>query len=46
MRMGMQVIIEDYIHKPGTKVLLLVGNTLLTMGLWLVTAFFLVKFAL
>ncbi|WP_300527001.1 succinate dehydrogenase, hydrophobic membrane anchor protein [Maricaulis sp.] len=46
MRLGMQVIIEDYIHKTGTKVLLLVGNTLLTMGLWLVTAFFLVKFAL
>ena len=46
MRLGMQVIIEDYIHKPGTKVLLLVGTTRLTLGLWLVTAFVLVKVAL
>ena len=46
MRLGMQVVIEDYIHKSGTKVLLLIVNTLLTMGLWLAAAFSLFKIAL
>ncbi|WP_339746039.1 succinate dehydrogenase, hydrophobic membrane anchor protein [uncultured Maricaulis sp.] len=46
MRSGLQVVIEDYIHKPGTKVMLLLGNTFLTLGLWLVTVFALVKLAL
>jgi succinate dehydrogenase / fumarate reductase membrane anchor subunit len=27
MRLGMQVVIEDYIHKHGTKALLLIANT-------------------
>jgi succinate dehydrogenase / fumarate reductase membrane anchor subunit len=27
MRLGMQVIIEDYIHKSGTRVVLLILNT-------------------
>ena len=26
MQMGMQVVIEDYIHKPGTKIGLLLAN--------------------
>lgn len=26
MQMGMQVIIEDYIHKPATKIILLLAN--------------------
>lgn len=46
MRMGMQVVIEDYIHKAGMKSTLLIGNTLLTAGLWLATVFCLVKIAL
>ncbi|MBO6730073.1 MAG: succinate dehydrogenase, hydrophobic membrane anchor protein [Maricaulis sp.] len=46
MRMGMQVVIEDYIHKAGMKFTLLIGNTLLTAGLWLATVFCLVKIAL
>lgn len=46
MRMGMQVVIEDYIHKAGMKITLLIGNTLLTAGLWLATVFCLVKIAL
>ena len=46
MRLGMQVVIEDYIHKSGTKALLLIGNTLLTLGLGLVAAFCIVKIAL
>lgn len=46
MRMGMQVVIEDYVHKAGMKFTLLIGNTLLTAGLWLATVFCLVKIAL
>lgn len=46
MRLGMQVIIEDYIHKHGTKIFLLLANTFLTLGLWLVAAFCLIKLAL
>ena len=46
MRLGMQVVIEDYIHKAGMKITLLVGNTLLTAGLWLATVFCLIKIAL
>ena len=26
MKMGMQVIVEDYIHKPGTKIVLLLAS--------------------
>lgn len=32
MQIGMQVIVEDYIHKPITKALLLVANTLLAIA--------------
>ncbi|WP_417488433.1 succinate dehydrogenase, hydrophobic membrane anchor protein [Maricaulis sp.] len=46
MRSGLQVVIEDYIHKAGMKAFLLLGNTYLTLGLWLVTVFALVKLAL
>ncbi len=46
MRLGMQVVVEDYIHKPGMKAFLLIGNTLLTLGLWLVAAFALLMIAL
>ena len=35
MRLGMQVVIEDYITKSGTKSLLLVANTLITGAAWL-----------
>lgn len=38
MRLGMQVIIEDYIHKSGTKVFLLIANTFAAIGLFAVTA--------
>lgn len=46
MRSGMLEVIEDYIHKPFTKTLLVLGNTFLATGLWLVTAFALLKLAL
>jgi len=35
MRLGLQVVIEDYIHKPGSKSALLILNTLVTAGLWI-----------
>jgi len=35
MRLGLQVFIEDYIHKPVTKALLLSANTLIAAGLWI-----------
>jgi succinate dehydrogenase hydrophobic membrane anchor protein len=35
MRLGLQVVIEDYITKPVTRAGLLIVNTLVTAGLWL-----------
>ena len=37
MRLGLQVVIEDYIHKPMSKALLLIANTLICAGLSLNT---------
>ena len=39
MRLGLQVVIEDYIHKPGTKIALLLLNTFMAAGLWLATLY-------
>ena len=33
MRLGMQVVIEDYIHRPFTKIALLLLNTLVPLAL-------------
>lgn len=38
MRIGMQVVIEDYIHKGGTRTTLLILNTFAAIGLFAVTA--------
>lgn len=46
MRTGMMEVIEDYIHKPFTRTLLVLGNTFIAAGLWLITAFALLKLAL
>ena len=32
MRIGMQVVIEDYVHSDGVKMLLLLANTLFAFG--------------
>ena len=39
MRVGMQVIIEDYIHDEGMKLTLVVLNTFFTVGIGLSAAF-------
>ena len=46
MRLGLQVVVEDYIGKSGTRQALLILNTFLTAGLWLATVFFLLTLAL
>lgn len=46
MRLGMAVIIEDYIGKPSTKALLLIGNAFLCWGALALTVVCLLKVAL
>ncbi|MEO1039153.1 MAG: succinate dehydrogenase, hydrophobic membrane anchor protein [Pseudomonadota bacterium] len=38
-RLGLQVVIEDYIHTSTTKTVLLLANTLVAAGLWLATLY-------
>ncbi|TGY89104.1 succinate dehydrogenase, hydrophobic membrane anchor protein [Marinicauda algicola] len=45
MRLGVQVVVEDYIHKPGTKLVLLVANTLLCAGLWIAVLYSVLRIA-
>lgn len=45
MRLGLQVIVEDYINNPGTKLVLLALNTLLCAGLWIVALYSILRIA-
>ena len=45
-RLGVQVVIEDYIHKTTTKATLLIVNIFLVAGLWLAGVYSLLTLAL
>jgi succinate dehydrogenase / fumarate reductase membrane anchor subunit len=45
MRIGMQVIIEDYVHKQAVKTLLLMANTGFVAVMGIASALALVKIA-
>ena len=45
MRLGLQVVVEDYIHKPATKHVLLIANTLVAAGLWIAALYAVIMIA-
>ncbi len=46
MRLGMQVVIEDYVAKHGSRLALLLLNTFVTAALWVTAVFSILKVAL
>ena len=45
MKLGMQVVIEDYVHTEGTRMVLLIGNTFFCSMMGLMAAFAILKLA-
>jgi len=46
MRLGMQVVVEDYIAKNGTKAVLLILNTFICVALFAAAAYAVLKVAI
>ncbi|WP_029005094.1 succinate dehydrogenase, hydrophobic membrane anchor protein [Azorhizobium doebereinerae] len=46
MRIGMQVVIEDYLHNEGVKVLAIIANTFFTTVIGLAGAFAVLKISM